>query len=56
MSMNMKFACLGRSPKIGDFYNECEHKMCLSRTSRMLDFVFACYQSLNFSELSIISV
>ena len=51
MSVNMKFACLGRSPTIGDFYDECEHEICLSGTSVMLDFVFACYQSLIFSEL-----
>ena len=47
----MKFACLGRSPTIRDFYDECEHEICLSGTSRMLDFVFICYQSLIFSEL-----
>ena len=37
MSVNMKFACLGRSPTIGDFYDECEHEICLSGTSGMLD-------------------
>ena len=26
-------ACLGRSPTIRDFYDECEHEMCLSGTS-----------------------
>ena len=51
ISVNMKFACLGRSPTIGDFYDECEHEICLSGTSAMLDFVFTCYQSLIFSEL-----
>ena len=51
MSVNMKFACLGRSPTIGDFYDACEHEICLSGTSGMFDFVFTCYQSLIFSEL-----
>ena len=51
MSVNMKFACLGWSPTIGDFYDECEHEICLSGTSGMLDFVFTCYQSLIFSKL-----
>ena len=51
LTMDMKFACLGRSPTIGDFYNECEHDICLSATSGMLDFVLTCYQSLIFSEL-----
>ena len=51
MSVNIKFACLGRSPTIGDFYDECEHEICLSGTSGMLDFVFTCYQSLIFSKL-----
>ena len=46
MSVNMKFACLGRSWTIGDFYDECKHEICLSGTSGMLDFVFTCYQSL----------
>ena len=32
MCVNMKFACLGRSPTIGDFYDECEHEICLSGT------------------------
>ena len=45
-----------RSPTIEDFYDECEHEICLSETSGMLDFVFNCYQSLIFSELSIINV
>ena len=48
----MKFACLGRPPTIGDFYDECEHGICLSGTSGMLDFVFTCYQSLIFIGLS----
>ena len=33
-------------PDAGDFYDECEHKICLPGTSRMLNFVFTCYQSL----------
>ena len=41
MSVNMKFACLRRLPTIGDFYDECQHEICLSGTS-------ACYQSLTF--------
>ena len=49
----MKFACMGLSPTIVDFYDECEHENWLSGTSRMLDFVFTCYQSLIFIELSI---
>ena len=32
--------------------NECEHETCLSGPSGMLDFVFTCYQSLIFIELS----
>ena len=48
----MKFACLGRLPTIGDIYDECEHEICLSGTSGMLDFVFTCYQNLIFIELS----
>ena len=32
IGVNMKFACLGRSPTIGDFYDECEHEICLSGT------------------------
>ena len=51
MSVNIKFACLGRSPTIPDFYDECEHEFCLFGTSGMLDFVFTCYPSLIFSEL-----
>ena len=47
----MKLACLGRSPMIEDFDDECEHGILLSGTSGMLDFVFTCYQSLIFSEL-----
>ena len=27
-------------PDVGDFYDECEHEICLSGTSGMLDFVF----------------
>ena len=38
-------------PDVGDFYDECEHEICLSGTSGMLHFAFACYQSLIFSEL-----
>ena len=49
----MEFACLGRSPRIEDFYDECEHEICLSGTSDMLDFVFTCNQSLIVSELYI---
>ena len=56
VSVNMKFVCLGRSPTIGDSYDECEHQICLSGTSGMQDFVFTCYQSFIFSELSIINV
>ena len=51
MSVNIKFVCLGSSPTIGDFYNKCEHEICMSGTSGMLDFVFTCYQSLTFSKL-----
>ena len=51
MSVNIKFACLGRWPMIGDFYDECEHENCLPGTSGMLDFVFTCYQSLIISKL-----
>ena len=29
MSANMKFSCLGQSPTIVDFYDECEHEICL---------------------------
>ena len=43
-------------PDVGDFYDECEHEICLSGTSGMLEFVSSCYQSLIFSELSIINV
>ena len=43
-------------PDVGDFYDECEREICLSGTSGMLEFVFSCYQSLIFSELSIINV
>ena len=39
MSVNMKFACLGWSPTIGDFYDECEHEVCLSGTSRILSLL-----------------
>ena len=42
----MEFSCLGQSPTIGDFYDECEHEISLSGTLGMLDFVFTCYQSL----------
>ena len=35
----------------GDFYDECEHEICLSDTSGMFDLVFTCYQGLIFSEL-----
>ena len=52
MSVNIKFACLGQSPTVGDFYDECEHEICLSGTSGMLDFVYTCNQSLIFIELS----
>ena len=38
-------------PDVGDFYDECEHEICLSGTSGMLNFVFSCYQSLISSEL-----
>ena len=51
MSVNMKFAWLGLSPTIDDFYDECEHGICLSGTSGMLSCVFTFYQSLIFSEL-----
>ena len=51
MSVNIKFACLGQSLKIADFYDECEHEFCLFGTSGVLDFVFTCYQSLIFSKL-----
>ena len=54
MSVNIKFANLGGSP-IEDFYDECEHEIFLSGASGMLDFVYNCYQSLIFSELSIIN-
>ena len=40
-----------RSPMIKDFYDECEHEICLSGTSGMIVFVFTFYQSLIFSEL-----
>ena len=43
-------------PDVGEFYDECEHEICLSGTSGMLEFVFSCYQSLMFNELSIINV
>ena len=33
VSVNIKFASLGRSPTIGDFYDEYEHEICLSGTS-----------------------
>ena len=52
----MKFVCLGRSPTIGDSYDECGHEICLSGTSGMLDFVFTCYQRFTFNESSIINV
>ena len=29
MSVNIKFACMGLSATIGDFYDECEHEVCL---------------------------
>ena len=32
----MKFAGLGRSATIEDFYDECEHENCLSGTSGYL--------------------
>ena len=51
MSVHVKFACLGGLLTIRDFYDECEHEICLSGTSGMFDFVFTCYQSLIFSEL-----
>ena len=51
MSVNIKFACMGLSPMIGDFYDECEHEFCLFGTSGMFDFVSACYQSLIFIKL-----
>ena len=35
-----------------DFYDECEREICVSGASGMLDFVFACYKSLIFIELS----
>ena len=38
----MKFAGLGRSQTICDFYDKREHEICLSGTSEMLDFVFTC--------------
>ena len=41
---------------VGDFHDECEHEICLSGTSRMLEFGFSCYQSLISSEFSIINV
>ena len=41
-----------RSPTVGDFYDDCEHEIFLSGTSGMLDFVFTCYLSLIFTELS----
>ena len=41
---------------VGDFYVECEHEICLPGKSRMLDFVFTCYQSLIFSKLLFINV
>ena len=43
-------------PDVGEFYDECEHEICPSGTSGMLEFVFSCYQSLIFNELSIINV
>ena len=35
------------------YFGECEQEICLSGTSGMLNFVFTCYQSFIFSELSI---
>ena len=43
-------------PDVGNFYDECEHEICLSGTSGMFLSVFSCYQSLISSELSIINV
>ena len=37
-------------PEAGDFYDEWEYEICLSGTSRMLEFVFSCYQSLEIHE------
>ena len=36
MSVNMKFGCLGQSLMIGDFYNEGQHEIHLSGTSKCL--------------------
>ena len=43
-------------PDVGDFYDECEHEICLPGTSGMLDFVFFLLPSLISRELSIINV
>ena len=33
------------SQKVGDFYDECEHEIYLSRTSGIIDFIFLAAKS-----------
>ena len=41
-------------PDLDNFYDVCEHEICLSGTLGMLEFVFSYYQSFISSEVSII--